>query len=80
MSSQVPPTEQGELQGALTSLMSITMIIGPLFMTNIFAVFTHKDTGIYFPGAPFIAGSVLLVTGVFIAISSLSGRRLVATK
>src|SRR5579872_1146106 len=40
MSNQVPENEQGELQGALTSLMSATMIIGPLLMTNLFAYFT----------------------------------------
>ncbi|RFS19181.1 MFS transporter [Chitinophaga silvatica] len=80
MSSQVPPTEQGELQGALTSLMSLTMIIGPLFMTNIFALFTRTGATVKFAGAPFIAGSVLLLIGVFIAIVSLSGRRLATAK
>ena len=29
ISNHVPPNEQGELQGALTSLMSVTTIIGP---------------------------------------------------
>jgi DHA1 family tetracycline resistance protein-like MFS transporter len=80
MSNQVPPTEQGELQGALTSLMGLTMVIGPLFMTNVFAMFTKEGAPIHFAGAPFIAGSVLLLIGVIIAIVSLSGHRLVASK
>ena len=57
ISSHVPPNEQGELQGALTSLMSVTSIIGPLLMTNLFAWFTRKDAPIFLPGAPFLAGS-----------------------
>src|SRR4029077_1735384 len=36
MSSHVPPNAQGELQGALTSLMSATAIIGPLGMKTLF--------------------------------------------
>ena len=34
ISGHVPPNQQGELQGALTSLMSLTTIIGPLIMNN----------------------------------------------
>jgi hypothetical protein len=49
MSGQVPPNEQGELQGALTSLISVTTIFGPLMMTNLFAHFTSKNTSVYFP-------------------------------
>ncbi|PSL43473.1 DHA1 family tetracycline resistance protein-like MFS transporter [Chitinophaga niastensis] len=75
MSSQVPANEQGELQGALTSLMSVTMVIGPLFMTNMFTWFTRTGTPVYFPGAPFIAGGFLLVTGTVLAAISLSGFR-----
>ena len=40
ISNQVPPNEQGELQGALTSLTSTTSIFGPLIMTNLFSYFT----------------------------------------
>ena len=39
ISGQVPPNEQGELQGALTSLMSLTAIISPVLMTSLFAYF-----------------------------------------
>ncbi len=65
MSSQVPANEQGELQGGLTSMISITSIIGPLIMTNLFAYFTTKSNGIYLPGAPFLLGSVLSIASVF---------------
>ena len=35
MSNEIPATEQGELQGGFTSLMSITSIIGPLLMNSL---------------------------------------------
>jgi DHA1 family tetracycline resistance protein-like MFS transporter len=72
MSGQVPANEQGELQGALTSLMSLTSIIGPLLMTNLFSYFTQEGTPVYFPGAPFLMGAVLTVISVFLAMRSLS--------
>lgn len=54
ISGNVPPNEQGELQGALTSLMSATSIVGPIMMTNLFAYFTHGSAPFYFPGAAFL--------------------------
>jgi DHA1 family tetracycline resistance protein-like MFS transporter len=74
MSGKVPPSEQGELQGALTSLMSVTSIIGPLLMTSLFAYFTTKSAPFYFPGAPFMMGAVLTVFSVIIAFRSLRPR------
>jgi DHA1 family tetracycline resistance protein-like MFS transporter len=64
ISGQVLPSEQGELQGALTSLMSATSIVGPPLMTQIFAYFTRPGAAVYFPAAPFVAGAVLLVGAV----------------
>lgn len=61
ISGHVPPNEQGELQGALTSLMSATSIVGPLMMTNLFAYFTHKEAPVYFPGASFLLGAVFML-------------------
>jgi MFS transporter, DHA1 family, tetracycline resistance protein len=71
MSSQVPLNEQGELQGALTSLMSVTTVLGPLMMNNLFYYFTNKETTFYFPGAAFIAGAILLFIGILFAVKSL---------
>jgi MFS transporter, DHA1 family, tetracycline resistance protein len=67
----VPANEQGELQGALTSLMSATAIIGPLIMTNLFAYFTSSKAPFRFPGAPFILGSVLLLASTIMAYHAL---------
>jgi DHA1 family tetracycline resistance protein-like MFS transporter len=53
ITKSVPSNEQGELQGALTSLMSATSIIGPPMMTNLFYFFTHDKAPFKFSGAPF---------------------------
>lgn len=71
ISNQVPANEQGELQGALTSLMSVTSIVGPLLMNYLFAYFTGPHAPVYFPGASFVLGAILIVVGIFFAIGSL---------
>ncbi len=71
ISGQVPSNEQGELQGALTSLVSLTSIIGPPLMTNLFAYFTGKSAPVYFPGMPFFAGAILTVISALLAMRSL---------
>lgn len=65
ISNQVPINEQGELQGAITSVISITSIIGPPLMTGLFAHFTAESTNIYFPGVPFILGAFLIFICLF---------------
>ncbi len=65
ISTQVPPNEQGELQGGLTSLMSLTTIVGPMFMTWLFAAFTKPSAPVIFPGAPFVAGAILTLASAF---------------
>lgn len=72
ISTQVPPNEQGELQGALTSLMSVTSIVGPPLMTTTFAFFTrHGGEGFYLPGAPMLLGALLSITATLLARRSL---------
>jgi MFS transporter, DHA1 family, tetracycline resistance protein len=71
ISTHVPPNEQGELQGALTSLMSATSIVGPVLMTSLFAYFTSKDAPLIFPGAPFAMGAFLAMLSSLLAYRSL---------
>jgi MFS transporter, DHA1 family, tetracycline resistance protein len=71
ISGHVPSNEQGELQGALTSLMSATSIIGPPLMTNLFYYFTKKNAPVHFPGAPFLLGSILMLASAFVAYNAL---------
>ena len=77
ISGKVPSNEQGELQGALTSLMSATSIVGPLIMTNLFAYFTSAGTPVHFAGAPFLLGSLLMLGSAFIAYYTLKSRKVV---
>jgi DHA1 family tetracycline resistance protein-like MFS transporter len=72
ISSQVPANEQGELQGGLTSLISVTTIIGPPLMANLFAAFTSEKAPVYFPGAAFLLGSVLTFISMLLAMRTLS--------
>ncbi|MEO8452231.1 MAG: TCR/Tet family MFS transporter [Gemmatimonadota bacterium] len=71
ISTQVKPNEQGELQGALTSLMSATAIIGPLIMANVFAYFTGPKAPVYLPGAALLLGGLLSLVSAMLARRSL---------
>lgn len=70
ISQEVPPNEQGELQGGLTSLMSATTIIGPPMMTSLFAYFTSKGAPVQFAGAPFMMGGILMLLSTILVIRS----------
>jgi MFS transporter, DHA1 family, tetracycline resistance protein len=66
MSHRVPPTAQGELQGGVASLYSLSSIIGPPLMTQLFGYFSAPGAAVHFPGAAFMfaaaltAGSLML--------------------
>ncbi len=70
ISNQVPANEQGELQGAMTSIMSASAIIGPLLMNNLFAYFSKDTAVIYFPGMPFAVASMMILLSIFLARNS----------
>ena len=59
MTLRVPDDAQGELQGAIASVISLTSIIGPPIMTGVFGAFADAE-GLYFPGAPFLLAAILL--------------------
>jgi DHA1 family tetracycline resistance protein-like MFS transporter len=72
ISGHVPPNQQGELQGALTSLMSLTTIIGPLIMNTTFTYFTSDKAPFYFPGVHFLMGAVCMLLSTIIAYKVLT--------
>ena len=76
MSRKVAPEQQGELQGAVASLQGIASIVGPLIMTQTFAVFTGPAAPVTFAGAPYALSAVLfgLSTALFVSPSR-RGRR-----
>ena len=70
ISIQVPETEQGKIQGTLTSLMSASAIVGPPLMTGIFYYFTKEQTPFEFAGAPFLLASILMTISALMAYYS----------
>lgn len=72
LSNNVSQTEQGNLQGALTSMISLTAIIGPLMHTQLFYYFSGDQAPFYFPGAPFGMGAALLIMGSILAIIAMN--------
>jgi DHA1 family tetracycline resistance protein-like MFS transporter len=71
ISGQVPSNQQGELQGGLTSIMSLTSIIGPVVMTSLFSYFTSPTAPFHFAGASFFLGSILMALGLYFAYKTL---------
>ena len=59
MSHRIAPDAQGELQGAVASLQSLTSILGPPLMTQLFGRFSAPDAPIHLPGAAFLAAAIL---------------------
>lgn len=76
ISNQIPDNEQGEIQGVFTALMSISAIISPLIMTNLFYYFSKPGAPVYFPGASFALSSFLCLVSAFIIYRSLRQKRL----
>ncbi len=66
MSRVASDDQQGELQGVLTSVSAVSVVISPLLMTNIFGFFTRDTAPIYFPGAPFVLSAVLVAVSLVI--------------
>ncbi len=75
ISKHIGPTQQGELQGALTGLMSLTTIIGPLIMNSTFAYFTSSKAPFYFPGIHFLIGAACMLVSTLIAVNVLGRER-----
>ena len=65
MSAEVGRDAQGELQGAVSSLVSLAAIVGPPVMTQAFAYFSGMDAPVRLPGAAFVVAAVL-ATGTLV--------------
>ena len=59
MSNRVADDAQGELQGVIASVQSVTTVISPLLTTQVFAMFTTPP-GTYLPGAPFLVAAMAM--------------------
>lgn len=69
ISNHIPANEQGQIQGGITSVISLTAIIGPVIMSSLFSYFSRKEAVFYFPGAPFVLSALLSVLALLIMIS-----------
>jgi DHA1 family tetracycline resistance protein-like MFS transporter len=67
MTRRVGPSEQGQLQGAIASLMGIAGMIGPVLFTETFALFIGPGVDWHIPGAPFLLASLLLLLAAVLA-------------
>jgi DHA1 family tetracycline resistance protein-like MFS transporter len=72
MSNRIPDNAQGELQGALSSLTSLSAILAPILLTNVFARYSAENASIYMPGAPFLIAAMITTLGLILAALSLA--------
>jgi DHA1 family tetracycline resistance protein-like MFS transporter len=75
MTKRVAPDQQGQLQGANSSVQSISQLLGPSVFTLTFAYFIGAQTPLHLPGAPFFLASVLVLMALGIAARTLAGSR-----
>lgn len=70
----VSATEQGAVQGVLSSIQAIASILGPLMATNLFAYFTSASAPVPLPGAAFLVSALCCATGALLAIRGMRTR------
>lgn len=63
----VAADQQGQLQGATTSVQSVSQLIGPFLFTLTFAYFIGSTAPLTMPGAPFYLAAALLLLALVIA-------------
>jgi DHA1 family tetracycline resistance protein-like MFS transporter len=68
MSRQVPANAQGELQGGVASLYSLTAVVGPPLMTQLFGYFSSERARVHFPGAAFLCAALLAIAGLLVFV------------
>jgi DHA1 family tetracycline resistance protein-like MFS transporter len=71
----VAPDQQGQLQGATSSVQSVSQMVGPFLFTLTFAYFIGANAPLKLPGAPFLLASALLVLALAIAVRTLAPER-----
>jgi MFS transporter, DHA1 family, tetracycline resistance protein len=72
MTRLVSPSEQGQLQGANSSVLGISNLFGPILFTQIFAGFIVAHRSWDFPGAPFLLSALLLVAALVVGLRTMA--------
>src|SRR5260221_11019188 len=75
MTQLVAPDQQGQLQGATSSVQSVSQLVGPFLFTLTFAYFIGAQAPLKLPGAPFLLASALLVLALVISARTLAVAR-----
>jgi MFS transporter, DHA1 family, tetracycline resistance protein len=75
MTQLVAPDQQGRLQGATSSVQSVSQLVGPFLFTLTFAYFIGAQAPLKLPGAPFLLAAALLVLAMVIAARTLATAR-----
>jgi DHA1 family tetracycline resistance protein-like MFS transporter len=70
MSRTASDSQQGELQGTVTSINAVATIVAPMMVTQTFWYFTSGDDHLYLPGAPFLLSAVLTIGCIFVFIQT----------
>jgi DHA1 family tetracycline resistance protein-like MFS transporter len=66
MTKEVPEDAQGELQGGLSSLMSVSMLFGTVFYTQLFGYLLQTSGRNFWTGIPYgIAAALMVLTGAY---------------
>ena len=71
VSNQISDSEQGLLQGILSSINAITSVISPLVMTLLFKLGTLSAEKTYIPGIPFLFAAFLLIVIIYPLLKSM---------
>ena len=74
MSAQIPANAQGELQGAIGSVTSLTYVLSPPVMTQLFAYFSSPSAPVYFPGAAYFLAGVVVLMGLAVFVRTIRRR------
>lgn len=69
MSKAVPEDTQGALQGGLSALLSLAMLFGSLFYTQVFGFFLSEASPIRSPDIAFFIAAVLMVLALVLLVT-----------
>ncbi len=75
LTQQVAGDQQGQLQGATSSVQSVSQLLGPFLFTLTFAYFIGANAPVKLPGAPFLLASLLLLLAFAIAMRTLQSEK-----
>ena len=78
MTRLVAPDQQGQLQGATSSVQSVAQLVGPFLFTLTFSYFIGTSAPLQLPGAPFLLAAALMVVCVAIAVRALAATKTVS--